>query len=175
MTLSGESVSCEQLGTTLRRMRWWDVEPLLPVERASFGPDAWSPEQFWSELAGWPESRHYVVAERAGRPCGYAGLFVAADEATVQTVAVDPDVRGQAVGALLLDDLLAEAARRGAATTWLEVRADNVPALRLYQARGFERAGVRRGYYEAGRVDAVVMRRRVPAPTTPHTATEGNR
>jgi ribosomal-protein-alanine N-acetyltransferase len=42
----------------------------------------------------------------------------------------------------------------------LEVRPTNEPALRLYQRYGFERIGVRPGYYPAlgGREDAVVMR-----------------
>ncbi|MGH8867556.1 MAG: ribosomal protein S18-alanine N-acetyltransferase [Actinomycetes bacterium] len=145
----------------LRRLRWWDVPRLLDVERGAFGPDAWSEPGFWSELAWWPESRYYVVAEEPeGELVGYAGLLSAADEATVQTVVVDPDKRGRGVGRRLLDDLLAEAVRRGAGTVWLEVREDNAPALALYDAYGFERAGVRRGYYEGGRVDAVVMRRR---------------
>jgi ribosomal-protein-alanine N-acetyltransferase len=44
----------------------------------------------------------------------------------------------------------------------LEVRADNVPALALYATRDFERISVRRGYYDAGRVDALVLRKRLP-------------
>jgi [ribosomal protein S18]-alanine N-acetyltransferase len=42
----------------------------------------------------------------------------------------------------------------------LEVRPTNEAALRLYQRYGFERIGVRRGYYPAhgGREDAIVMR-----------------
>ena len=42
----------------------------------------------------------------------------------------------------------------------LEVRADNDAAARLYALFGFDRIGVRRGYYQPGRVDAVVMRLR---------------
>jgi [ribosomal protein S18]-alanine N-acetyltransferase len=40
------------------------------------------------------------------------------------------------------------------------VRADNETAARLYARFGFERIGVRRGYYQPGRVDAIVMRLR---------------
>ena len=42
----------------------------------------------------------------------------------------------------------------------LEVRADNAPALALYERNGFERLALRRGYYGPG-ADAVVMRRRL--------------
>jgi ribosomal-protein-alanine N-acetyltransferase len=42
----------------------------------------------------------------------------------------------------------------------LEVRPSNTPAQRLYRRYGFERIGVRRGYYPShgGREDALVMR-----------------
>ena len=42
----------------------------------------------------------------------------------------------------------------------LEVRPSNPAAIRLYDRYGFQRIGVRRGYYPAaeGREDAIVMR-----------------
>jgi ribosomal-protein-alanine N-acetyltransferase len=150
---------------TLRAMRWWDVEPALQIERDLF-PDPWTEGTFWSELAGVPETRYYVVAETGGRVVGYAGLFAAGHQADVQTLAVSGDCQRQGVGADLLDALLAEATRRDAQEVLLEVRADNDAAARLYERYGFDRIGVRRGYYQPGRVDAVVMRRR------PRTGTE---
>ena len=45
----------------------------LAMETSLF-PDAWSVETFWSELAGVPETRHYVVAEVEGALVGYGGL-----------------------------------------------------------------------------------------------------
>ena len=41
----------------------------------------------------------------------------------------------------------------------LEVRADNEAALGMYDGRGFAALSRRRGYYEQGTVDAVVMRK----------------
>jgi ribosomal-protein-alanine N-acetyltransferase len=63
----------------------------------------------------------------------------------------------------MLADLLAEAVRRGAREAFLEVRVDNAAARALYRREGFEDVGVRRGYYDAGRVDAVTMRKELPA------------
>jgi [ribosomal protein S18]-alanine N-acetyltransferase len=145
-------------------MRWWDVEPLLAVERELFPVEPWSAAVFWAELAGVPRSRHYVVAVAPdGQLLGYAGLACGGGEADVQTLAVRREAQGRGVAAALLGDLLDEAARRGCTAVLLEVRADNEVALRLYQRAGFKRVGWRRGYYDRGRVDAVVMRRRASA------------
>jgi ribosomal-protein-alanine N-acetyltransferase len=144
---------------TLRPMRWWDVPAALTIERALF-PDPWTEATFWSELAGVPETRHYVVAESAGELVGYAGLFATRHTADVQTVAVAQHRQGVGLGAMLLTALLDEAQRRRVDEVLLEVRADNEGAARLYTRFGFERVAVRRGYYQPGRVDAVVMRRR---------------
>jgi [ribosomal protein S18]-alanine N-acetyltransferase len=143
----------------LRPMRWWDVPAALAIERELF-PDPWTEATFWSELAGVPETRHYVVIEADGELIGYAGLFATRHTADVQTVAVAASRQGEGLGALLLTALLDEAQRRGAGEVLLEVRADNETAARLYSRFGFERIGVRRGYYQPGRVDAIVMRRR---------------
>lgn len=143
---------------SVRPMRWWDIEPAAALEATLFPRDAWSAESFWSELAQY-DSRHYVVAERAGTLVGYAGLAAAVGEADVLTVAVDTAEQGRGVGRRLLRELLAEADRRGCGDVLLEVRGGNEPAVALYERHGFERVGVRRRYYPDGE-DAIVMRRR---------------
>jgi ribosomal-protein-alanine N-acetyltransferase len=154
-------------------MRWWDVEAVQALDAELFGPTAWTPAAFWSELAAGP-SRWYVVAESsgpdqqigaAGALAGYAGLLVPGPEADVQTIAVAPSAQGRGVGTRLLRALTERAVRSGARSLLLEVRADNVPAIALYEREGFERISVRRRYYQPGDVDAWVMRRRpLPAP-----------
>ncbi|WP_446216901.1 ribosomal protein S18-alanine N-acetyltransferase [Micromonospora sp. IBHARD004] len=142
----------------LSRFRWWHIDQVLPIEADLFGVEQWSPAMFWNELAS---GHHYLVAtDDAGELLGYAGLTVAPpDEAWVQNIAVRRDAQRRGVGRLLLEALLAEAARRGARSTLLEVAADNGPAQRLYATYGFEPIGVRRGYYQPSNTDALVMRR----------------
>ena len=142
----------------LARFRWWHLEQVLPIEQQLFQPEPWSARLFWSEL-GQLDTRHYVVALDGADCVGYAGLCDYPDEAFVQTMAVAPSAQGQGVGALLLTELLEEAARRRQRVVSLEVRADNLAAQRLYDRSGFTRSGVRRGYYPGG-VDALVLTRR---------------
>jgi [ribosomal protein S18]-alanine N-acetyltransferase len=147
----------------LRPMRWWDIEPVQALDAQIFGSTSWSPQTFWSELAAG-ESRWYVVAETPdGALAGYGGLLVNGSEADVQTIGVAPALQGRGIGTVLLRALTAEAVRRGATSLLLEVRADNEPAIHLYNREGFERIALRRRYYQPGDIDAWVMRRR-PLP-----------
>ncbi len=151
----------------LDRMRWWDLEQVLPIERDLFGTEAWTPAQFWSELARIPESRWYVLARAGERIVGYAGVFLVGAEADVQTVAVAAEAQGHGIGRRLVEALAARARDAGASALHLEVRADNEPALALYDRLGFQVDGRRRDYYGRGR-DAVQMTLRLPAGSPAH-------
>ncbi|MFC9977795.1 ribosomal protein S18-alanine N-acetyltransferase [Spirillospora sp. NPDC127200] len=154
-------------GTVLiRSMAEADLPAVHVLEQELFPEDAWSMDMLRGELDDQPRTRHYVVAELVGGPdggaagelVGYAGLAAAGGQADVQTIGVRPDRRGSGLGAALLTELLEEAARRGSEAVFLEVRADNAPAQRLYERFGFERVGLRRRYYQPSGVDAIVMR-----------------
>ena len=136
-----------------------DLAAIMRLERASFPTDAWSEDAMATELS----SIHsvYLVDEEGGRVIGYGGLRTlrGAPDADIQTIALDERLRGKGRGRMLLRALIAEARHRGARELFLEVRADNDPALHLYDKAGFERINVRRRYYQPGDVDAVIMRK----------------
>jgi ribosomal-protein-alanine N-acetyltransferase len=141
-------------------MRWWDITTVAAIETSAFPTSAWSTETFWTELAGVPESRWYVVAVEDAAVIGYAGLMSVGSQGDVQTIAVAEHARTRGVGRRLLEALLDEAARRGCTQVMLEVAADNQPAQSLYDRMGFRTLAKRPGYYGPGR-DARVMRRRL--------------
>lgn len=169
----------------LREMRWWDIDPVLRMERELFPEDAWSRGMFWSELAharGPGATRRYVVAEAPVAPetdggdggdggaggvriVGYAGLAASGDQSDVQTIAVARDHWSTGLGGRLLAELLRAATAFECAEVMLECRVDNTRAQRLYERFGFEPIGFRRGYYQPGNVDALVMR--LTDPSTP--------
>lgn len=154
----------------LRDMRWWDLDAVLALEHDLFPEDAWSRGMFWSELAdaGHPAaSRTYVVAEDGGgRIVGYAGLAAVAGTGDVQTIAAARDHWGTGLGARLLTVLLRAATAAECHEVLLEVRVDNGRAQRLYERFGFAPIGFRKGYYQPGNVDALVMRLADPAQNT---------
>ena len=84
----------------------------------------------------------------------------AAGEAELLRIAVDPAHRGQGLGGLLLAACQAALAEEGLVQLFLEVRATNAAAIRLYGACGWVRCGLRPGYYPDGE-DAVLFQRRL--------------
>ena len=154
-------------GIALRAMTRADLPAVLRLEDLLFGDEAWSEAMLVSELEGAEASgRYYLVAEdtgAAGELVGYAGLLSpGGGQADVLTMAVTQERWGQQIGALLLDALLAEAARRAGTDVFLEVRVDNERAQRLYRSRGFAEIGIRRGYYQPSGTDALVMQLSLP-------------
>ena len=142
---------------TLTRLRWWQIEELIPIERDLFGVEQWSAGMFWNELAS---GNLYLAVVENGAVVGYAGLVLAPpDEAWVNNMAVRRDHQRRGIGRALLEELLAVADRHSARYTLLEVAADNAPAQALYDGYGFQVIGVRRNYYQASGTDALVMRR----------------
>jgi ribosomal-protein-alanine N-acetyltransferase len=104
----------------------------------------------------------YVACDARRRIAGFALIRLAADEAELLTIAVDPKWRGKRVGQALLravfDDLLHSPARR----MFLEVSEDNAAAIKLYQREGFATISSRKGYYsrpDGAAATALVMAR----------------
>ena len=145
---------------TLRELHWSDLPALAALERDLFAQDAWAEPTWWAELAGRPR-REYVVLTDADGVRGYAGLDHGGDVADVMTIAVAPRAQGHGFGRLLLDELEQRARSRGAEHVILEVRADNLAALGLYERSGYAVLSTRRRYYQPGDVDALVMRKSV--------------
>lgn len=131
-----------------------DADRLAALERALFGPDAWSAEQVRALLAD--RGRRVLVA---GEPVeGYVVTAVVGDTADLERIAIDVPARRRGLARHLLDLAAARAAADGADRMLLEVAADNAAALALYDAAGFTELGRRQRYYRSG-ADAVVMAR----------------
>ena len=149
------------MSVALRPMTTADLPEVVALEQAVFGDEAWTTQMLLSELE--QGSRYYLVACQADGIVGYAGLLGAGDQGDVVTLAVAVSHWGLGIGGALLEALMAEAARRGCAELFLEVRTDNVRAQQLYRRYGFTEIGIRRGYYQPSGADALVMRRAVDA------------
>ena len=143
-------------GAIVREMSWRDLPQVIGIEDDSFPEDAWSPAQFWSELAQAGNHKHYAVIVEDEDVLAYAGVQLLTPEAEILTIAVHPQVRGKGYGRTLVTYLEDTAAVNGCTTMHLEVATDNNPAHALYLALGYTDIGVRANYYGTGR-DAFMM------------------
>ena len=144
---------------TLTAMRWFDIAEVAVLDSRAFGHDAWTVEFYWSQAAT-PGNR-FVVDRETGSDgeehiVGFAGIFTSGPQADVLTIASDPERRGRGIGGRLLNTIIDMARDAGCEAVHLEVRDDNLAAIAMYEARGFERIGMRAGYYHGA--DAVLMR-----------------
>ena len=95
-----------------------------------------------------------------GHTAGYLNFRVIAGEGELMRVAVLPEQRGCGIAAGLMEEMMAAAETMGVSDITLEVRASNVPALKLYDRFGFKAEAVRKNYYDHPQEDAVIEWRR---------------
>jgi ribosomal-protein-alanine N-acetyltransferase len=121
--------------------------------------EAWSEADFEVLLAS--PGVFALMARAREEPIGFILARIAGDEAEILTLAVNPARRRHGAGRKLVVGAADKALRQGATALFLEVAADNAPALALYEACGFRQVGRRDGYYAraAGAADALTLRR----------------
>ncbi len=157
----------------LRDMVPADIDFITALDKTLFGIDSWPRDMFVGELSQ-PETRRYIIAELPSavglgkQAVGYAGLMCVPPIGDIQTIGVLAEFEGRGIARAMLDELIAEAARRGAQDIMLEVSSTNPRAQRLYARYGFEHIHTRRKYYRDGS-DGLIMRLQLPAGNTENT------
>jgi ribosomal-protein-alanine N-acetyltransferase len=143
----------------IREMSPSDLDGVMAIEEVSF-PTPWSREMF---LEDFPRdfSDTLVAAGAEDEVLGYAVCWTLAGESHLLNIAVHPARRGRGIGRALLSECIRRAAGAGASRVFLEVRAGNEAAQRLYRSMGFEFRGIRKGYYTDTGEDAVIFDREV--------------
>ncbi|MBR6909829.1 MAG: ribosomal protein S18-alanine N-acetyltransferase [Lachnospiraceae bacterium] len=142
---------------TIRKLKESDILTLARIERESFS-HPWSEESF-RELLSIDYAR-YLVAEADGKVVGSAGMRVVYGEGDIDNVVVDTGYRGNGIAGALISELIALGESEGVKEFTLEVRVSNAPAIRVYEKAGFKAEGVRPGFYEDPKEDALIMWRR---------------
>ena len=140
-----------------RRMTPADLIQVSDIERRSYD-FPWSHGVFRDcLLAGYAS----FVLERDNEIVGYCILSVAAGEAHILNLCVDPGYRKLGYGNQLLDQALDYAQAEDVEQVFLEVRPSNAAAVALYRKKGFRQIAERPAYYRAhngqGKEDAAVF------------------
>ncbi|HVN15678.1 MAG TPA: ribosomal protein S18-alanine N-acetyltransferase [Anaerolineales bacterium] len=143
------------MNLTIRRMTEADLAAVHEIDHLSFALP-WPERSFRFEINANPSARCWV-GELDGRVVALMVIWMIVDEAHIATFATHPDFRRQGFGRQLLKHGLEAAAREGAETAFLEVRASNEAAQKLYREFGFVEDGRRARYYKDNSEDAILM------------------
>jgi len=138
----------------IRRLSIGDLNEIEAIEQRAYRTP-WSRSMFASELA--KGTSICLGAFEGDRLVGYIVNSRYVDAWHVMNVAVDPDHQRRGIASRLLERLFELTADDEGRGYTLEVRVSNGPAIRLYEKHGFERQGIRRGYYTDNREDALIM------------------
>ena len=138
----------------IRKMTEADLEQVCAIENETFS-DPWSEADFRNSL--FDDKNDYLVVDIEGKIAGYCGFWGVLEEGDIFNVAVKKEYRRQHIGEKMLKALLEKGISRGITSFTLEVRYSNEPAIRLYEALGFTRAGIRKDFYSKPKEDAVIM------------------
>lgn len=133
-----------------------DAARIAALEREIF-QDPWTENGIRETLC--QNNTAVIGAWKDGKLAGYVILYYVLDEGEIARIAVDSQNRRQGVAGLLFERVLEVCGCRGIARLMLEVRESNEVAIAFYRKCGFTRDGLRRGYYEKPKEDAVLMSR----------------
>jgi len=129
-----------------------DLPSILEIEKQCPLAAHWTAEQYKAVLG----SSVILVAEQAGKLCGFLSATAAAEDWEIENMAVAPDFQRRGIADQLMRALIRRAESTSASAILLEVRESNQPARRLYEKHGFREEGRRRAYYKHPLDDAIL-------------------
>ena len=153
--IAGEPGQTENsLCLRIRPMSLADLPTVLEIEKECF-PVPCSERIFRDVLD--LDYYHFLTAILDGEVAGYCGYIRSFETADIANIAVRGSLRRSGIGEKLLRKLMDDGYRAGVERFSLEVRASNTPAIALYEKLGYRQEGLRRGYYENPREDALIL------------------
>ena len=131
-----------------------DISAILEIENKT-NQMPWTEAQFISSM----EVGHFsVVLHEKNNIQGFAIYSPIVPEAHLLNIAIDPAHQGKGLGDKLLQQVIFQNKTMGVQVISLEVRISNLPAIKLYEKRGFLKDAIRPNYYSGPpKEDALLM------------------
>ena len=126
----------------LTELSWWHVAKAYEIDKQVFNATAWSLPTFWSEFT--QRNRYYLaLVDEKKEIVGFGGIAFNGADADIQTMVIKPEFQKKGYGKQLLDALLEKVKENNSKRVFLEVVAENKPAISLYLSRKFEQIAKR--------------------------------
>lgn len=139
---------------TVRPMKKEDIDSVVAIENEIFSIP-WSAKSFLDACN--EEYNIYLVCEMDGGIVGYCGLWTVLGEGNITNMAVHKDYRQCGIGTALMEAMELLGKKMDVSIFFLEVRAGNIAAQKLYEKMGYREIGRRKNFYEKPVEDALVM------------------
>lgn len=139
---------------TIVPMQKKQIAQIAEIERLCFSLP-WSENALEEELTN--ENAHFLTAVIKQKVLGYIGIIEICGECDITNVAVHPGFRRLGIADKLLKKAENEAKVRNSNSITLEVRVSNEPAIGLYTSNGYKSQGIRKGFYDKPKEDALIM------------------
>lgn len=133
-----------------------DIEGIFQISNLSFKLP-WSMESIKSEVDN-PLAKYIIAKDiESNKVLGFIGIWIILGEGDITNIAVHPEFRKLGIGEKLLSSMLNLCESLNCNIINLEVRSSNLPAISLYKKLNFLEVGLRKGYYEDNKEDAILM------------------
>ena len=159
-----ESAAGKSLKVSLDSMTEHDLLEVVEIE-AVCGLSPWGWDSYHRELGSGREAVMLVARIDVPQPfladgmriAGFVVSRVIARELHINNIAVRPEFQKMGIGSRLLNSALLTGAKQNCLAAFLEVRASNRAAQKLYEHCGFNLAGRRKRYYANPPENALIM------------------
>jgi len=134
-----------------------DLEEILAIENES-SSNPWKRPFFEHEFSGRFST---ILVYRDAYNMKISGFIIfrkIEETIEINNIAVKVQKRGEGIGSALISRVINIGLKENAAEIFLEVRSQNLSALKLYKRSGFKPAGKRVGYYSNPKDDALVYK-----------------
>lgn len=128
-------------------------QEIFDLAEQAYGKAPWSLKTIEHDLNNQHAS--YLVASLEGVAIGFVSGTLIIDELSISNIGIIPTYQGRGIATKLLATWLANF--KTAQKVFLEVRASNTIAQRVYEKLAFKAVAMRKNYYHNPLEDAVIM------------------
>lgn len=131
-------------------------EQLWQINAAAYGGSSpWTVAEFLTDLQ--QKHSHYLLEEEV-TPVAFLGFHQVLDEIEITNIATLPNYKRQGLAEKLFSRLFEHAGKENVQHIFLEVRASNLAARRLYEKMHFQVISERKNYYQSPVENALIMK-----------------
>lgn len=131
-----------------------DIDILVDIESTSYN-EILTKENLEYEINENPVSTVLIYYEN-NIPLGYIDYWITFDSSTIFKITIKDIYRNKGIGSKLIEEMIKDLKMQDVLYSTLEVRKDNINAIKLYKKYNYKEITIKSHYYKDG-CDAIYM------------------